>query len=65
MRRIAGQHFPYLVRLLHDALEDRRPNFSGAHVRSLARFDRDGIDGVADYLSRLPPNRFSGQPLFP
>lgn len=53
--RLAGQHYPYLVRQLHDALEGRRPNFSRAHVRLLARFDRDDIDGVADYLSRLPP----------
>lgn len=53
--RLAGQHYPYLVRQMHDALEGRRPNFSRAHVRLLARFDRDDIDGVADYLARLPP----------
>ncbi len=53
--RLAGQHYPYLVRQMHDALEGRRPNFSHAHVRLLSRFDRDDIDGVADYLSRLPP----------
>ena len=53
--RLAGQHYPYLVRQMHDALEGRRPNFSLAHVRLLSRFDRDDIDGVADYLSRLPP----------
>jgi len=53
--RLAGQHYPYLVRQMHDALEGRRPNFSRAHVRLLSRFDRDDIDGVADYLSRLSP----------
>jgi len=53
--RLAGQQYPYLVRQMHDALEGRRPNFSRAHVRLLSRFDRDDIDGVADYLSRLPP----------
>lgn len=53
--RLATQHYPYLVRQMHDALEGRRPNFSRAHVRLLAHFDRDDIDGVADYLSRLTP----------
>ena len=53
--RLAGQHYPYLVRQMHDALEGRRPNFSRAHVRLLSRFARDDIDGVADYLSRLSP----------
>ena len=53
--RLAGQHYPYLVRQMHDALEGRRPNFSPAHVRLLSHFTRDDIDGVADYLSRMPP----------
>ncbi len=53
--RLAGQHYPYLVRQMHDALEGRRPNFSPAHVRLLSHFERDDIEGVADYLSRLPP----------
>lgn len=53
--RLASQHYPYLVRQMHDALEGRRPNFSHAHVRLLSSFNRDDIDGVADYLSRLGP----------
>jgi cytochrome c553 len=53
--RLASQHYPYLVRQMHDALEGRRPNFSRAHVRLLSRFNRDDIDGIADYLSRLTP----------
>jgi len=53
--RLAGQHYPYLVRQMHDALEGRRPNFSRAHVKLLSRFERDDIEGVADYLSRMPP----------
>lgn len=53
--RLASQHYPYLVRQMHDALEGRRPNFSREHVRLLSGFDRDDIDGVADYLSRLAP----------
>ncbi len=52
---LAGQHYPYLVRQIHDALEGRRPNFSRAHVHLLSQFNRDDIDGVSDYLARLPP----------
>jgi len=53
--RLAGQHYPYLVRQLHDAVERRRPNFPPSHVRLLSRLDRDEFVGVSDYLSRLPP----------
>ena len=52
--RLAGQHFPYLLRQLHDAVEGRRPNFSTAHVRLLSRLDRDDFVGISDYLSRIP-----------
>jgi cytochrome c553 len=51
--RLAGQHYNYLLRQMHDAVEGRRPNFSRAHVRLLARFDRSEFVGTADYLSRL------------
>lgn len=55
--RLAGQHFPYLLRQLHDAVEGRRPNFSPAHIRLLAPLDRDDYVGICDYLSRIaaPP----------
>jgi len=55
--RIAGQHYEYLTRQIYDAVDGRRPNFSKAHVRRLARLERDDIVGLADYLSRLsqPP----------
>jgi cytochrome c553 len=51
--RIAGQHYEYLTRQIYDAVDGRRPNFSTAHVRLLARLERDDIVGLADYLSRL------------
>ena len=51
--RIAGQHYEYLTRQIYDAVDGRRPNFSTAHVRLLARLGRDDIVGLADYLSRL------------
>jgi cytochrome c553 len=53
--RLAGQHYPYLLRQFHDAVEGRRPNFSPAHVRLLARLNRDDYVGMADYLSRITP----------
>jgi cytochrome c553 len=50
--RLAGQHYGYLLRQMHDAVDGRRPNFSRAHIRRLARFERADFEGVADYLSR-------------
>jgi cytochrome c553 len=51
--RLAGQHYEYLLRQMHDALEGRRPNFPHGHVRLLQRFELADLAGVADYLSRL------------
>jgi cytochrome c553 len=51
--RIAGQHYEYLMRQIYTAVDGQRPNFSQAHVRLLARLERDDIVGLADYLSRL------------
>jgi len=51
--RIAAQHYEYLRRQIYDAVEGRRPNFSPAHVRLLARLEHDDIQAIADYLSRL------------
>ncbi|MEJ1961666.1 MAG: c-type cytochrome [Gammaproteobacteria bacterium] len=50
--RLAGQHYAYLLRQIYDAVDGRRPNFSVAHVKILARLDRDDIVGVADFLAR-------------
>lgn len=54
--QIAGQHYEYLRRQVYDAVDGRRPNFSAAHVRLLARLERDDIAGVADYLARTASN---------
>jgi cytochrome c553 len=53
--RLAGQHYEYLLRQMHDAVEGRRPNFPQEHVRLLRHFQREEFMGVADYLSRLNP----------
>lgn len=50
--RLAGQHYEYLLRQMHDALEGRRPNFPSEHVRLLQHFELADLAGVADYLSR-------------
>lgn len=52
--QIAGQHYEYLRRQIYDAVDGRRPNFSGAHIRLLARLEHDDIAAVADFLSRQP-----------
>jgi cytochrome c553 len=51
--RLAGQHYAYLLRQLHDAVEGRRPNFPREHIRLLQHFERADFVGVADYLNRL------------
>lgn len=56
--RLAGQHYEYLLRQMHDAVDGRRPNISSTHVRLLAKLERDDLVGVADFLSRsrwMPP----------
>ena len=50
--RVAGQHYAYLLRQMHDGVDGRRPNFSVSHVRIFARLERDDIVGVADFLAR-------------
>ena len=52
--RLGGQHYLYLLRQFHDALEGRRPNLSRTHTRLLKDLDRDGLQGMADMLSRTP-----------
>jgi cytochrome c553 len=51
--RIAGQHYAYLLRQFHDAVEGRRPNFPAEHIRLLERFGRDELVGLADALARM------------
>ena len=52
--RVAGQHYQYLLRQMHDAVENRRPTFSRSHVQMLASLERDDFLGLADFLSRTP-----------
>ncbi len=52
--RVAGQNYAYLFRQIHDGMEGRRPNFSASHIRLLKGLDYASIEGVADYLARIP-----------
>lgn len=51
--RLAGQHYRYLLRQFHDALEGRRPLLAQSHERHLRDLDRDALPGLADLLSRM------------
>jgi cytochrome c553 len=53
--KLAGQSYGYLLRQMHDAVEGRRPNFPPSHIRRLKSLEWNDLQGVADYLSRLPP----------
>ncbi|MGC4029625.1 MAG: c-type cytochrome [Steroidobacteraceae bacterium] len=55
--RVAGQHYRYLLRQLHDTLEGRRPNMPPPHADLLVGMDVNELTGLADYLSRLRPAR--------
>ena len=55
--RLAGQHYRYLLRQLHDTLEERRPNMPPPHPQLFAPLDVDDLTGMADYLSRVKPAR--------
>jgi cytochrome c553 len=55
--RLAGQHYRYLLRQLHDTLEERRPNMPPPHRMLLGDLGVDELTGLADYLARLQPPR--------
>ncbi len=50
--RLAGQHYAYLLRQFHDALEGRRPELAGSHEMLLQDLDQQTLQGLADLLSR-------------
>ncbi len=52
--RLAGQRYDYLLRQLHDVVDGRRPNMAAIHDSQLRQLDMEELDGLADYLSRLP-----------
>jgi cytochrome c553 len=55
--RLAGQHYRYLLRQLHDTIEERRPNMPPPHPQLFETMAVEDFTGIADYLSRLKPAR--------
>jgi cytochrome c553 len=55
--RLAGQHYRYLLRQLHDTIEERRPNMPPPHPQLFEPMAVDDFTGLAAYLSRLEPAR--------
>jgi len=55
--RVAGQHYRYLLRQLHDTVEQRRPNMPPPHPQLLDKLGVTDLTGLADYLARLDPPR--------
>ena len=55
--RLAGQHYRYLLRQLHDTVEERRPNMPPPHPQLFEKLDVSEFTGIADYLARLHPPR--------
>jgi cytochrome c553 len=51
--RLAGQHYAYTLRQLHDFLEGRRPRLTPDHVPMIKDLVRDELTGLADAQSRL------------
>lgn len=50
--RLAGQHYAYTLRQLHDFLEGRRPRLTPDHVPMIKDLVRDELTGLADALAR-------------
>ena len=55
--RLAGQHYRYLLRQLHDTVEERRPNMPPPHRQLFGTMAVEDYTGIADYLSRVVPVR--------
>jgi cytochrome c553 len=53
--RLAGQHYRYLLRQLHDTVEERRPNMPAPHPQLFGPLDAQAFTSLADYLSRQAP----------
>ena len=50
--KLAGKHYEYLLRQMHDAVDGRRPTLSSDHVKKIKPLDLEELQALADYLSR-------------
>lgn len=53
--RLAGQHYPYLMRQLNETAAGGRPGMDDAHVGRIRALSVDERAAVAEFLSRLSP----------
>lgn len=54
--RLAGQHYSYLLRQLHETASGERPGMDAEHVRLAKGLSDQERSALADYLSRLSPH---------
>jgi cytochrome c553 len=50
--KIGGQHFGYLVRQIHDAVDGRRTPLAETHRRRFRALDYEDINGLCDFIAR-------------
>ncbi len=55
--QLAGQHYEYLVRQLLEAAQGQRQPLQRAHSRGVGAIDGEDARAIADFLSRLAPDR--------
>jgi cytochrome c553 len=53
--RLAGQHYPYLLRQLNETAAGQRPGMDAMHVERIGALSEADRAAVAAYLSRLTP----------
>ena len=51
--RLAGQHYSYLVRQMHDAVDGRRPALPALHSQRIEPLDYEQVRAVSDFLARI------------
>jgi cytochrome c553 len=50
--RLAGQHYSYLVRQMHNAVDGRRPALPALHSQRIEPLDYEQVRAVSDFLAR-------------
>ena len=51
--RLAGQHYSYLVRQMHDAVDGRRPALPALHSQRIEPLNDEQVRAVSDFLARI------------
>ncbi len=51
--RLAGQHYSYLVRQMHNAVDGRRPALPALHSQRIEPLNYEQVRAVSDFLARV------------